>query len=84
MRVVSRTLDDKDRGRAAIFRCMPMNWPAVLWRGLSDEARSAARKLGNSDLKLQTLVVAARYIALAVRAERTERSKESDKAKRYR
>ncbi len=44
----------------------------------------AARTLGNPDLKLQTLVIAASYIALAVRAERTERDKESDKAKRCR
>ena len=47
-----------------------MNWHAALWRGLSDEARIAARKVGNVDLKLHAILLAARYIALAVRSER--------------
>jgi hypothetical protein len=56
-----------------------MNWHAVLWRGLSDEARNAARKVSNVHLKSQTVLLAARYIARAVRAERIERDQQSDK-----
>jgi hypothetical protein len=47
-----------------------MNWHATLWRGLSDEARIAARKASNVDLKLHAILLAARYIALAIRSER--------------
>ena len=59
---------------------MSINWQATLWRGLAAEARKAARKVGNSDVKLQTVMVSARYIAKAVRAERTERDEPGDKA----
>lgn len=50
---------------------MSVNWYAVLWRGLSDEARNAARNVRNAELKLQAILVAAQYIARAIYAERT-------------
>ena len=59
---------------------MSINWHAVLWRGLSDEARNAARKVRRTDLKLQTIVTAVRYIAMAVRSERAEHE-QSDKTR---
>ena len=60
---------------------MAINWNAAIWRGLAAEARTAARKVSNGDLRLQTLMVAARCVAKAVRAERTERGEQRDKAK---
>ena len=57
---------------------MPINWHATLWRGLADEARTGARKIDDSDVKLQTEMLAAHYAAKAVRADRDE---SSDKAK---
>lgn len=60
---------------------MSTNWHAILWRGLSDEARTVARDVGNTELKLQTVLLAARYIAMAVRAERASENEHSDKAR---
>ena len=61
---------------------MSMNWHEFLWRGLSDQARIAARKLGNKRLKVPVIALAARYIAMAVRAERyPERDQKNGKAK---
>jgi hypothetical protein len=58
---------------------MTINWNATLWRGLAAEARIAARKVGDGGGMLQTmLLVSARYVAKAVRAERDE---QRDKAK---
>jgi hypothetical protein len=70
----------RDRRRRPYLRRMPMNWHATLWRGLSDEARVAARKVGNVDLKLHTILLAARYIVLAVRSEREGKSEQGSKA----
>jgi hypothetical protein len=67
------------RGRPYLPR-MSLNWHAALWRGLSDEARIAARKVANADLKLHTILLAARYIALAVRSEREEKNEQGSKA----
>lgn len=53
----------------------------MLWRGLSDEARTVARDVGNAALKLQTVLLAARYIAMAVRAERASENEHSDKTR---
>jgi hypothetical protein len=60
---------------------MAMNWHATLWRGLAAEARKAVRKIGNRNVKLQTAMIAVRYVVEAVHAERTERGEKSDKAK---
>jgi hypothetical protein len=60
---------------------MPMNWHAFLWRGLSDQARIAARKLRSKRLKAQIITLAARYTAMALWAERPERDKKNGKAK---
>jgi hypothetical protein len=60
---------------------MAINWHATLWRGLAAEARNAARKVGNRDVRLQTVMIAARYAAKAARAERTERGEQKNKAK---
>jgi hypothetical protein len=54
---------------------MAINWNAALWRGLAAEARIAARKVGNRGVRLQTMIVAARSLVKAVRAERKERDK---------
>jgi hypothetical protein len=59
---------------------MAINWNATLWRGLAAEARIAARKVGNTGVKLQTMMVAARWVVKAVRAERKERDEQRDKA----
>jgi len=56
---------------------MTVNWNAILWRGLSSEARDAARKLDSEALKLPAILLAARYIAMAVRAERKEPTREA-------
>src|ERR1700719_4651541 len=48
---------------------MPMTYPATLWRGLAREACNAAAQTKDPDLKLQVLLVAARYLVLARRAE---------------
>ena len=58
-----------------------MNWRTLLWRGLSDQARIATRKLGRKSLRVQTIMLAARYMAMAVRAERPERDEKDGKAK---
>jgi hypothetical protein len=64
---------------------MAINWDATIWRGLAVEARNAARKFGNRAVRLQTVVLAARYAAKAARAEQSDEAKErdeqSDKAK---
>lgn len=59
---------------------MSINWQATLWRGLAAEARKAARKVGNSGVKRQTVMLAARCVTKAVRAERTARDEQGDKA----
>ena len=59
---------------------MSINWQATLWRGLEAEARKAARKVGNSGVKLQTVMLAAHCVTKAVRAERTARDEQGDKA----
>jgi hypothetical protein len=59
---------------------MAINWNATVWRGLAAEARSAARKLGNRGVRLQTMMVASRFLVKAVRAERKERGEQRDKA----
>jgi hypothetical protein len=59
---------------------MAVNWNATLWRGLAAEAQIAARKVGDGDVRLQTVMVSARYVAKAVRAERTERDEQRDEA----
>ena len=59
---------------------MSINWEATLWRGLAAEARKAARKVGNSGVKLQTVMLAARCVTKAVRAERTARDEQGDKS----
>jgi hypothetical protein len=45
------------------------NFRALLWSQLAQEARSAAKHIKNPELKLQVLLVAARYLAMARRAE---------------
>jgi hypothetical protein len=60
---------------------MSMNWHAFLWRGLSDQARIAARKLRSKRLQAQIITLAARYTAMALWAERPNRGKKDDKAK---
>jgi hypothetical protein len=60
---------------------MAINWHAILWRGLAAEARKAMRKIGDRNLKLQTAMIAVRYVVAAVHAERTERGEQGDKAK---
>jgi hypothetical protein len=60
---------------------VPMNWHAFLWRGLSDQARIAARKLRSKRLQAQMIALAARYTAAAVWAERPEHDKKNGKAK---
>jgi hypothetical protein len=60
---------------------MAIKWDATIWRGLAVEARNAARKIGNRGVRLQIVMIAARYAAKAARAERTERDEQSDKAK---
>jgi hypothetical protein len=49
---------------------MAINWHATLWRSLAAEARKAVRMIGNRDVKLQTAMIAVRYVVEAVRAER--------------
>jgi hypothetical protein len=49
---------------------MPANFRALLWSQLAQEARSAAEQIKNPELKLQVLLVAARYLAMARRAEK--------------
>jgi hypothetical protein len=44
-------------------------YEATLWRGLAEEARNAASRMKNRELRLQVLLVAARYLVLARRAE---------------
>ena len=44
-------------------------YAATLWRGLAEEARNAAATIKDPHLKLQVLLVAARYLVLAKRAE---------------
>jgi hypothetical protein len=60
---------------------MTLNWEATLWRGLAAEARNAARRTGNRNVKLQTAMIVARYVVKAVHADRAERGEKSDKAK---
>ena len=65
---------------------MPTEFSASMWRGLSDEARAAAALVGDENLRIQILLVAARYMVLAKRAERlaaagspsSERQKNTD------
>jgi hypothetical protein len=59
---------------------MAINWNVAIWRGLAAEAQIAADKVGDVDVRLQTMMVSARYIAKAVRAERKERDEQRDKA----
>ena len=58
-----------------------MNWHAFLWRGLSDQARIAARKLRSKGLRAQIITLASRYTAAAVWAERPDRDKKNGKGK---
>jgi hypothetical protein len=60
---------------------MAINWNAAIWRGLAAEARTAARKVSNGDLRLQILMVAGRCDAKAMRAERTERDEQRDRTR---
>ena len=60
---------------------MTINWNATLWRGLAAEARAAVYKVGKGSLRLQVALVATRYIAKAVRAERKERDEQRDRAR---
>jgi hypothetical protein len=39
------------------------------------------RKIGDRNLKLQTAMIAVRYVVAAVHAERTDRGERSDEAK---
>jgi hypothetical protein len=47
-----------------------MSLVAAIWQNLSDEARKAARLIPEPNLKMRVLLVAARYLVLAKRAER--------------
>jgi len=63
----------------AVWR-MAINWNVAIWRSLVAEAQIAADKVGDVDVRLQTMMVSARNIAKAVRAERKERDEQRDKA----
>jgi hypothetical protein len=51
---------------------MPRSYQPLLWAGLADEARAAAKQINDPDLKLRVLLVAGRYLAWAKQAERNE------------
>lgn len=48
------------------------SYQGSLWRSLADEARNVAQSIRHPDLKLQLLLVAARYLVLAKRAEQNQ------------
>ena len=49
---------------------MTSNYRAWLWYQLAEEARAAAQTIKDKDLRLQVLLVAARYLVMAKRAEK--------------
>jgi hypothetical protein len=51
---------------------MPQSYQPRLWAQLADEARTAAKQVKDQDLKLRLLLVGARYLVWAKRAERAE------------
>ena len=56
--------------RAVILVPMTSNYRAWLWCQLAEEARAAAQTIKDKDLRLQVLLVAARYLVMAKRAEK--------------
>ena len=48
---------------------MSMSEKALIWRNLAEKARLAAQDLRDDALRLQMLMIAARYEAIARRAE---------------
>jgi hypothetical protein len=55
---------------------MTMNYQAWLWHQLAQEARAAAKRTKNMDLKLQVMTIAVRYLVMAKRAEKAADSRE--------
>ena len=59
---------------------MERRYRSLLLTQLADQARDAATKIHDRDLQLQVLLVAARYMVLAKRAEKAEARQEGDAA----
>jgi len=68
-------------GARTISRCMGANYRAQFWRGMAEQTRAAAKSVPNFDLKLHILLIAARYLAWARRAESDDRAAAPDRRK---
>jgi hypothetical protein len=53
------------------------NFKALIWSGIANKARDAAKETRDPDLKLRVLMVAARFLLLAKRAEANDHSSET-------
>jgi hypothetical protein len=54
-----------------------MNYQAWLWHQLAEEARAAAKRIKDMNLRLQVMAIAVRYLVMAKRAEKAADSRGS-------
>ena len=59
---------------------MSGNLRANIWRQMAQQAREVAERLTDEELRIQMLLIAARYLLLAKRAEREEVRTSHDKS----
>lgn len=60
---------------------MGANYRAQFWRGMAVQTRAAAKSVPDFDLKLHILLIAARYLAWARRAESDDHAAAPDRQK---